>query len=91
MRIELRLPEDSDSDPLTEYRWMYGAGKGVSAVDPLEFIEPGVRRYRFDIAGRGKVTISLRNIFPPSARHGPAVRARVVVEVDDRKGLSEQA
>lgn len=92
MRIELRLPEDSDSTPVTEYRWMWSAGKGVSAVGPLQdFVEPGVRRYRFDFEDQGEVSFALRNIFPPSLRHGPPIRARIVIQVDEGGALPEDA
>ena len=90
MRIELRLPEDSDSNPVTEYHWMWSAGEGVSAIGPLQdFIEPGVRRYRFDFQGQGEVILALRNIFPAALRHGPSVRARIVIKVDEGGSLPE--
>jgi hypothetical protein len=90
MRIELRLPDDSDSNQAAEYRWMWAAGPGVSVVGTLQdFVEAGVRRYSFDFEDQGELTFALRNIFPPSLRHGPSIRARIVIEVDESGSLPE--
>lgn len=90
MRIELRLPEDSDTNPTTEYLWLWSAGKGVKAEGPLgDFVEQGVRRYRFDFEDEGYLSVSLKSVFPASMSRGPRVRARIVVEVDENGELPE--
>jgi hypothetical protein len=90
MRIELRLPEDSDSNPATPYRWLWSASEGVGSEGNIEdFVEKGVRRYRFEFEQQGEVSLALKNVFPRSTRQGPAVRARIVIEVDEVGGLPE--
>jgi hypothetical protein len=89
LRIEIRLPDSTDSNPLSEYCWLWSGERISVNSGEAEFPEPGVRRFEFEFGQTGTVQLSLRNVYGPMAGPGPKVKARIRIDVNEMRGIED--